>query len=59
MPDVEQTRNALRAKFDKITPDEFKETAGNRDKLVDLVASKYGIPKEDAQKQVDEVFASL
>lgn len=56
---VEKTRAALRAKFDKITPEEFSTTAGNREKLYDLVAEKYGIAKEEATKQVDEVFASL
>jgi uncharacterized protein YjbJ (UPF0337 family) len=59
MSDVEKTRSALRAKFDKITPEEFSTTQGNREKLVDLVADKYGISKEDATKQVDEVFSSL
>lgn len=59
MADVEKTRAALRAKFDKIAPEEFAGTQGNRDKLVDLVAEKYSISKEDAAKQVDEAFASV
>lgn len=58
MADVEKTRAALRAKFDKITPEEFSTTQGNREKLVDLVADKYSISKEDATKQVDEAFSS-
>ena len=55
---VEKTRAALRAKFDKITAEEFATTQGNRDKLEDLVADKYGISKDDAKKQVAEAFAS-
>ena len=58
MADVEKTRAALRAKFDKITPEEFSGTQGNREKLIDLVAEKYSISKEDATKQVEEAFAS-
>lgn len=55
---VEKTRAALRAKFDKITPEEFATTQGNREKLEDLVSEKYGISKDDAKKQVEEAFAS-
>jgi uncharacterized protein YjbJ (UPF0337 family) len=55
---VEKTRAALRAKFDKITPEEFASTAGNREKLYDLVVEKYGKSKEDAKKEVDEAFAA-
>lgn len=55
---VEKTRAALRAKFDKITAEEFSTTQGNREKLEELVSSKYGISKEDAKKQVEEAFAS-
>lgn len=55
---IEKTRAALRAKFDKITPEEFAGTSGNREKLYDLVAEKYGKTKEEAKKEVDEAFSS-
>ncbi|ETN37236.1 uncharacterized protein HMPREF1541_08226 [Cyphellophora europaea CBS 101466] len=58
MADVEKTRAALRAKFDKITPEEFKNTAGNRDALYKLVVEKHGLSEEEAKKEVDAIFAS-
>lgn len=55
---IEETRAALRAKFPELSPEDFTSTAGNRDALVKIVASKKGISEEDAKKEVDEVFAS-
>lgn len=56
---LEQTKAALRAKFDKLTPEDFKEVAGNKDALIDKVAERHGVSKEEATKQVEEAFASL
>ncbi len=50
------TRNALREKFDKLTPEDFASASGNKDALSDKVAEKYGISKEEATKQVEEVL---
>lgn len=55
---LENTKSALRAKFDKLTPDDFAAVAGNKDGLADKVAEKYGISKEEATKQVNEAFSS-
>jgi uncharacterized protein YjbJ (UPF0337 family) len=54
----EATKAKLRAKFDKLTPADFAEVAGNKDKLAAKVASAYGISEEEAKKQVDEAFAA-
>lgn len=56
---LENTKATLRTKFDKLTPEDFQEVKGNKEALADKVAEKYGIPKEEAQKQVDEAFASV
>lgn len=53
---LESTKNALRVKFDKLTPDDFAQVAGNKDALADKVAEKYGITKDEATKQVTEAF---
>ncbi|KIX01648.1 uncharacterized protein Z518_09374 [Rhinocladiella mackenziei CBS 650.93] len=56
MADAE-TKAALRAKFDKLTPEDFASVAGNKDGLAEKVAAAYSISKEEALKQIDEVFA--
>ena len=53
----EATKAKLRNKFDKLTPSEFAECAGNKDKLAAKVAEKYGIPVDEAKNQVDEAFS--
>ncbi|KIW87725.1 uncharacterized protein Z519_11699 [Cladophialophora bantiana CBS 173.52] len=54
----EATKAHLRTKFDKLTADDFKEVAGNKEALATKVAEKYGISKEEATKQVEEVDLS-
>lgn len=51
-------KSTLRAKFDKLTPEDFQSVSGNKDGLVDKVAEKYSISKDEAKKQVDEAFAA-
>ncbi|OAL35252.1 hypothetical protein AYO20_05506 [Fonsecaea nubica] len=53
----EATKAHLRSKFDKLTADDFKEVAGNKDALITKVAEKYSISKEEATKQVEDGFA--
>ena len=58
MADAMESKKAnIRAKFDKLTPEDFASVAGNKDGLADKVAEKYGISKEEATKQVEEAFA--
>ncbi|KEF63743.1 uncharacterized protein A1O9_01721 [Exophiala aquamarina CBS 119918] len=52
------TKAKLRAKFDKLTPADFQAAAGSKDVLADKVAAAYGISKDEASKQVEEVFSS-
>ena len=54
---LENTKAALRQKFDKLTADDFAAVAGNKDALADKVAEKYGISKDEATKQVNEAFS--
>ena len=48
---VDNTRALLRQKFDKLTPDDFASVANDKDGLIDKVAEKYGISKDEASKQ--------
>jgi tape measure domain-containing protein len=52
----EATKNKIRQTFDKLSAEDFQSVAGNKDGLADLVATKYGISKEEATKQVEAAF---
>lgn len=54
---VEEVRQALRAKYTELTPEDFKSSAGDRSKLVKIIAEKKGTSEEDVQKEVDAIFA--
>jgi len=49
-----QTFGSAKAKWGKLTDDELTEIAGERDKLVGKVQEKYGLAKDEAEKQVDD-----
>jgi uncharacterized protein YjbJ (UPF0337 family) len=38
----------------KLTDDDIKASAGRRDALVGKVQERYGMSRDDAQKQVDD-----
>ena len=52
------TKQKLREKFDKLTPQDWAAVAGNREGLIKKVSEVYSIPEDDAKKQVQEAFAS-
>ncbi|MDZ4779129.1 MAG: CsbD family protein [Planctomycetia bacterium] len=52
-----QLRGKVREQWGKLTDDELDVVAGKRDQLAGLIQKKYGIAKDEAEKQVDE-FAS-
>jgi uncharacterized protein YjbJ (UPF0337 family) len=49
-----QMKGALKEKWGKLTDDDLKIVEGNRDQLTGIVQERYGVAKEEAQKQVDE-----
>ena len=49
-----QAQGEAKTHWAKITDDEIAQVEGNRDKLIGKVEEKYGIAKEEAEKQVDE-----
>lgn len=55
---VEEARAAIRAKYPELTPEDFQSAAGDRDKLAETVAQKKGISKEEARKEIDEIFTA-
>jgi uncharacterized protein YjbJ (UPF0337 family) len=49
-----EIKGSIRAKWGDLTDDEVEELDGNREKMVGKIQQKYGIAKEEAEKQVDE-----
>jgi uncharacterized protein YjbJ (UPF0337 family) len=49
-----QMKGKIQERWGKLTDDELDRVEGNRDQLVGLVQERYGVAKEEAEKQVDE-----
>jgi len=54
-----QIKGKAKTRWGKLTDDQFDVIAGKREQLVGRIQEKYGIAKEDAEKQVDQFAASL
>jgi uncharacterized protein YjbJ (UPF0337 family) len=54
-----QLKGKAKARWGKLTDDQFDVIAGKREQLVGQIQEKYGIAKDDAEKQVDTFAASL
>jgi uncharacterized protein YjbJ (UPF0337 family) len=50
-----QMRGKLKEKWGELTDDELDQAEGNRDYLVGKVQERYGLSKEEAQKQLDQL----
>lgn len=49
-----QLKGGIRERWGRLTDDDLEVIAGNRDKFVGLVQERYGILKEDAERQINE-----
>lgn len=48
-----QFRGKAREKWGDLTDDDLERAAGNRDQLIGRIQERYGIAKEEAERQVD------
>jgi len=48
-----QFKGSAKENWGKLTDDDLDQAEGKRDKLVGKIQEKYGIAKEEAEKQVD------
>jgi uncharacterized protein YjbJ (UPF0337 family) len=53
-----QVKGSVKERWGKLTDDDVNVIDGQRDQLVGRVQERYGIAKEQAQKQVDEWLGS-
>lgn len=54
-----QMQGKVKSKWGKLTDDDLKVIAGNKDQLVGRIQERYGIQKDEAEKQVHEWNNSL
>jgi uncharacterized protein YjbJ (UPF0337 family) len=54
-----QFTGSAREHWGKLTDDDFKVAAGKKENLVGRIQERYGIAKEEAEKQVNEWAATL
>ena len=47
-----QVKGSVRAKWGKLTNDDLDVIAGERERLVGKIQERYGIAKDEAEKQV-------
>jgi uncharacterized protein YjbJ (UPF0337 family) len=48
-----QVKGAIKAQWGRLTDDELDEISGEREKLVGKIQERYGIAREEAEKQVN------
>ena len=48
-----QMKGSVKTQWGKLTDDDLDIIAGQRDKLIGKIQERYGITKEEAQKQVE------
>lgn len=49
-----QLKGEVRSKWAKLTDDDFRALDGKRERLVGKIVERYGILKDEAEKQVDD-----
>lgn len=52
-----QVTGEAKSQWGKLTDDDLQHAAGERDKLVGKIQERYGVAKDEAERQVDD-FAS-
>ncbi|MBU2960432.1 CsbD family protein [Citreicella sp. C3M06] len=51
-----QLKGDAQIQWGKLTDDDLDRTEGNREKLVGVIQERYGIAKDDAERQVDSFY---
>ena len=54
-----QMKGKARAKWGELTDNEVQEAKGDREELIGKIQEKYGIARDEAEKQVSEWQNSL
>ena len=49
-----EVKGQVKAKWGKLTDDDLQRVNGKRDQLVGRIQERYGVAREEAERQVDE-----
>lgn len=49
-----QLKGELKSKWAKLTDDDLKSVAGKRDRLIGKLQERYGVMKDEAERQVED-----
>ena len=49
-----QIKGLLKVRWDRLTDQDIEAIAGKRDRLIGTIQQRYGIAKDEAQKQVHD-----
>ncbi|MFD0858890.1 CsbD family protein [Roseovarius aquimarinus] len=52
-----QMTGEAKAQWGQLTDDDLQEAAGEREKLVGKIQERYGVAKDEAERQVDDFAA--
>jgi uncharacterized protein YjbJ (UPF0337 family) len=55
----DQVKGEARQQWGKLTDDDIAQAKGRREELVGRVKERYGVAKEEAERQVDDWMNSL
>lgn len=50
----DQVKGEAQRQWGKLTDDDVAEAKGNRDKLAGKIKERYGVAKEEAERQLDD-----
>lgn len=54
-----ELRGRIKQKWGDITDQELVQVEGDRDRLFGLLQKRYGLAREEAKKQIDEIVESM
>ena len=49
-----QLKGEVRANWGELTDDDVERVAGDMDKLIGVIQERYGLRKEEAERQIDD-----
>lgn len=51
-----ELKGTMRSKWGKLTDSDYQEIAGDKDKLVGRLQQRYGYEREQAEREVQDLF---
>ncbi|MCV3270556.1 CsbD family protein [Roseobacter sinensis] len=52
-----QMKGQIQSKWGELTDDEIEQAEGDRERLAGLIQERYGVAKDEAERQIDAFIA--